>query len=59
MRIDCSHTADFAQLDAEDAIAYSSNSYVAEVVLRMSGDQLAEALRRVGLDSRMQPRWKG
>jgi penicillin-binding protein 2 len=51
MLFDCSHTTGVTQLDADDAIAYSSNSYVAEAALRMSGDQLAEALRRRGLDS--------
>src|SRR5438034_1060158 len=51
MRLDCSHTAEVSELDADDAIAYSSNSYVAKVALRMSGDALTEALRRRGLDS--------
>ena len=43
MRLDCSHTAEVSELDADDAIAYSSNSYVAKVALRMSGDALTEA----------------
>ncbi len=51
LRLDCSHTADVTQLDADDAIAYSCNSYVAEVALRLNGSELVEALRRAGLDS--------
>jgi cell division protein FtsI/penicillin-binding protein 2 len=51
MRLDCSHTTDATQLDADDAIAYSCNSCVAEVALRMSGDELLEVLRHAGLDS--------
>jgi cell division protein FtsI/penicillin-binding protein 2 len=51
LRLDCSHTQDVSQLDADDAIAYSCNSYVAEVALRLSGSELVEALRRAGLDS--------
>ena len=51
VRLDCSHTTDVSQLDADDAIAYSCNSYVAEVALRMRGDELVQTLRRAGLDS--------
>ncbi len=51
LRMDCSHTADVKQLDADDAVAYSCNSYVAEVALRLNGGELMEALRRAGLDS--------
>jgi cell division protein FtsI/penicillin-binding protein 2 len=49
--MDCSHSNVVTQLNAEDAIAYSCNSYVAEVSLRLEPQELAEALRRVGLDS--------
>ncbi len=51
LRLDCSHTADVTQLDADDAVAYSCNSYVAEVALRLNRGELMEALRRAGLDS--------
>lgn len=51
VRLDCSHTAEVTQLDADDAIAYSCNSYVAEASLRLPGGELVQALRRAGLDS--------
>ena len=51
LRLDCSHTTEVTQLDADDAVAYSCNSYVAEASLRMNGSELVQALRRAGLDS--------
>jgi cell division protein FtsI/penicillin-binding protein 2 len=51
VRIDCSHAADVRQLDTDDAIAYSCNSFVAEVSLRLKANELAETLRQAGLDS--------
>ena len=51
LRLDCSHTPEVTQLDADDAIAYSCNSYVAEASLRMNGSELVQALRGAGLDS--------
>jgi penicillin-binding protein 2 len=51
LRLDCSHTPEVTLLDADDAIAYSCNSYVAEAALRINGSELAQALRRAGLDS--------
>jgi len=51
VRLDCSHTTDVSQLDADDAITYSCNAYVAWVALRLNGSELVEALRRAGLDS--------
>ena len=51
LRLDCSHTPEVTQLDADDAIAYSCNSYVAEAALRLNGNELMEAFRRAGLDS--------
>lgn len=51
MRLDCAHTPAVTQLDADDAIAYSCNSYIAEVALRLDGNELAQAFRRAGLDS--------
>ncbi|HXM96892.1 MAG TPA: penicillin-binding transpeptidase domain-containing protein [Candidatus Dormibacteraeota bacterium] len=51
LRLDCSHTADVTQLDADDAISYSCNSYVSEVSLRMNADELVQTFKRAGLDS--------
>jgi cell division protein FtsI/penicillin-binding protein 2 len=51
VRMDCSHTRDVTELDADDAIAYSCNSYVAAVTLRLDEGELLGALRRAGLDS--------
>jgi cell division protein FtsI/penicillin-binding protein 2 len=51
VRMDCSHTTDVAELDADDAIAYSCNSYVAEVALRLDEGELLGAWRKAGLDS--------
>jgi cell division protein FtsI/penicillin-binding protein 2 len=51
MRLDCAHSLAVSELDADDAIAYSCNSYVAEVALRMSANDLAQTLRRAELDS--------
>lgn len=51
VRMDCSHTRDVAELNADDAIAYSCNSYVAEVTPRLGEGELMEALRKAGLDS--------
>jgi stage II sporulation protein D len=50
-RADCSHSQNIRELDATKAIAYSCNSYVAEVSLRLKEVELEEALRRAGLDS--------
>jgi len=51
MRLDCSHPSELNQIDADDAIAYSCNSYVSQVALRMSADELVQTFRRAGLDS--------
>ncbi len=51
VRMDCTHPASVANLDAEEAIAYSCNSYFAEAATRLSGAELVQALRRAGLDS--------
>jgi cell division protein FtsI/penicillin-binding protein 2 len=50
-RLDCTHSASIVQLNADDAIAYSCNSYVAEVAKRLSESEIVEVLRRAGLDS--------
>jgi cell division protein FtsI/penicillin-binding protein 2 len=51
LRLDCSHTTDVTQLDADDAISYSCNSYLAEVSLRMNADELVQTFKRAGLES--------
>jgi cell division protein FtsI/penicillin-binding protein 2 len=51
VRMDCAHPSSIVDLNAEEAIAYSCNSYFAEVATRLSGAELAQALRRAGLDS--------
>ncbi len=51
VRMDCSHAREVSELDADDAIAYSCNSFVAEVTLRLDEGELLEALRKAGLDS--------
>jgi cell division protein FtsI/penicillin-binding protein 2 len=50
-QLDCTHPAEVRQLDAAEAIAYSCNSYVAQVASRLSGTELVELLRRAGLDA--------
>jgi cell division protein FtsI/penicillin-binding protein 2 len=51
VRMDCAHPSSVADLDAEEAIAYSCNSYFAEAATRLSAAELVQALRRAGLDS--------
>jgi cell division protein FtsI/penicillin-binding protein 2 len=51
VRMDCSHASSIVELNAEEAIAYSCNSYFAEAATRLSGAELVQALRRAGLDS--------
>jgi len=50
-RMDCTHTADVSELNAEEAIAYSCNSYFAQVAPRLTEIELAEVFRRAGFDS--------
>jgi cell division protein FtsI/penicillin-binding protein 2 len=50
-QLDCTHPAEVRQLDAAEAIAYSCNSYVAQVASRLSGTELVELLRRAGFDT--------
>lgn len=49
--MDCSHPTSVVAPDAEEAIAYSCNSYFAEAATRLSGTVLVEAFRRAGLDT--------
>jgi cell division protein FtsI/penicillin-binding protein 2 len=51
VRMDCAHPSSIVDLDAEEAIAYSCNSYFAEAATRLSAAELVTALRRAGLDS--------
>jgi cell division protein FtsI/penicillin-binding protein 2 len=50
-QLDCTHPAEVRQLDATEAIAYSCNSYLAQVASRLSGTELVELLRRGGFDT--------
>jgi len=51
VRMDCAHASSIVDLNAEEAIAYSCNSYFAEAATRLNGAELVQALRRAGLDS--------
>ncbi|HMD37988.1 MAG TPA: penicillin-binding transpeptidase domain-containing protein [Candidatus Acidoferrum sp.] len=51
VRMDCAHPSSVVDLDAEEAIAYSCNSYFAEAATRLSAAELVQAFRRAGLDS--------
>lgn len=50
-QMDCTHPVEVRQLDAAEAIAYSCNSYVAQVAPRLNGVELVELLRRAGFDT--------
>jgi cell division protein FtsI/penicillin-binding protein 2 len=50
-RMDCTHSPEVKQLNADDAIAYSCNSYFAQVAPRLNEDELVQAFRRAGFDS--------
>jgi len=51
VEMDCTHPASIRELNTEDAIAYSCNTYVATVALRLSAAELVDVFRRAGLDS--------
>ena len=51
-RMDCTHSPAITNLDAADAIAYSCNSYFAQVAGRLSPAELAKAFERAGFTSR-------
>jgi cell division protein FtsI/penicillin-binding protein 2 len=51
LSLDCTHPPTMLDFDAEEAIAYSCNSYFAEVATRLSGPELVQAFRKAGLDS--------
>ncbi len=50
-RMDCTHSRDVTHLDADDAIAYSCNSYFAQVAPRLGELELVRTFRRAGFDS--------
>jgi cell division protein FtsI/penicillin-binding protein 2 len=50
-RMDCTHSTNVTQLNADDAIAYSCNSYFAQVAPRLSALELVQTFRRAGFDS--------
>ncbi len=50
-RLDCTHPISISELNADDAIAYSCNSYFAQVSIRLSSAELVQAFRRAGFDS--------
>jgi cell division protein FtsI/penicillin-binding protein 2 len=50
-QLDCTHPAEVRQLDAAEAIAYSCNSYVAQVASRLNGTEIVEIMRRAGFDA--------
>jgi cell division protein FtsI/penicillin-binding protein 2 len=51
-RMDCTHSPAITNLDASDAIAYSCNSYFAQVAVRLSPAELAGAFERAGFTAR-------
>jgi cell division protein FtsI/penicillin-binding protein 2 len=51
VEMDCTHPASIMELNAEDAIAYSCNTYVATVAQRLTAAELVDVFRRAGLDS--------
>ncbi len=51
VRMDCAHASSIVDLNGEEAIAYSCNSYFAEAATRLSAAELVQALRKAGLDS--------
>jgi cell division protein FtsI/penicillin-binding protein 2 len=51
VHLDCTHPISVAQLDSDDAIAYSCNSYFAQVSIRLTSNELVQTFRRAGFDS--------
>lgn len=50
-RMDCSHSPAVTDLNADDAIAYSCNSYFAAVSTQLSPQELEDVYRRAGFTS--------
>jgi cell division protein FtsI/penicillin-binding protein 2 len=51
VEMDCTHTVSVNLLNVKEAIAYSCNSYVAQVARRISSAEMADALRMAGFSS--------
>lgn len=51
VKMNCSHPISITELNAEEAIAYSCNSYFAQVGLRLSPEELVQIFRRHGFAS--------
>jgi cell division protein FtsI/penicillin-binding protein 2 len=51
-RMDCTHSPAITNLDAADAIAYSCNSYFAQVAVRLSPSELTGVFARAGFTAR-------
>jgi cell division protein FtsI/penicillin-binding protein 2 len=51
-RMDCTHSPAVTNLDAADAIAYSCNTYFAQVATKLSPSELAGTFERAGFTSR-------
>ena len=51
VKMDCAHPSSIVDLNGEEAIAYSCNSYFAEAATRLGGAELVQGLRRAGLDA--------
>jgi penicillin-binding protein 2 len=51
-RMDCTHSPAVTNLDASDAIAYSCNSYFAQVAIRLRPSELAAGFARAGFTAR-------
>jgi len=51
VKMDCTHPAAAANLNATEALAYSCNSYFAEVATRLTAEELVAELKQAGLDT--------
>ena len=51
VQMDCSHPAAVVSVNAKEALAYSCNSYFAEVATRLTAEELVAELKRAGLDA--------
>jgi penicillin-binding protein 2 len=51
VRMDCTHSPAITELDAEEALAFSCNSYFAQVSPRLSAAELVQEFRQAGLNA--------
>ena len=51
VKMDCTHPAVVVNMNADEALAYSCNSYFAEMAPRLTAEELQAALRKAGLDA--------